>query len=95
MTYKEQFITELLRGLWDEVTVSIKLPDCPVDEHIINSRANFEAKAAYYNKTYDDDLYMKAVPAIRITSYTFFADVDEGKSAQNGLLTTIPERTKA
>jgi hypothetical protein len=40
-------------------------------EMIINPKANFEEKLAYYEKAYNEDLTMKAAPHIKIANYSF------------------------
>lgn len=53
--------------------LEIALPGHPVNELIINSSENAEAKAAYIENTYDDDLCNKNNPTVRIVSIKFYA----------------------
>lgn len=43
------------------IGVLIRVPDADQPEVIINKNDNFEIKLDYYQKTYDEDLYHKAV----------------------------------
>lgn len=72
MTRKEQFLRDFEENKQRKtVWVSVTVPDCPELEVISNPRENFEAKKAYYDKTYDDNLILKANPGIRIISWLF------------------------
>lgn len=46
-------------------------------EIIINPKENFEAKFAYYEKAYNDDLTLKANPNIKIVRYDVVEDLNE------------------
>lgn len=49
-------------------------------EVIINSKDNYDKKAEYYEKTYDENLYHRHAKEIRIVGYTFgynFAEIQE------------------
>lgn len=48
------------------IQVCIRMPDLPEVEKIYNPPANVEIKKAYYDKTYNDDMEMIAVPSIKI-----------------------------
>jgi hypothetical protein len=46
-------------------------------EIIINPKQNFEMKLAYYAKSYNEDLTLKANPDIKIVRYDFVDDLCE------------------
>jgi len=47
------------------IDVSVKMPDLPELEHIINGQANVEKKGEYYDRAYDDDMCLRVNPSIR------------------------------
>jgi len=61
------------------IGVSIRVPNAPEKEIIINPRENFEEKLNYYQKTYDEDLSHNAVGDIlKIVGFTYgdnFAEI--------------------
>lgn len=52
--------------------------NAPEPEMIMNPKANFEEKLAYYERAYNEDLTMKAAPHIKIANY-HFCTMDELK----------------
>ena len=58
---------------YTSVVVEVKIPGCPEPEHIINHKPNFEAKKAYYDNAYDDNLIMINNPDIRIVNFRFYS----------------------
>ncbi|MNP06400.1 hypothetical protein D3C76_983810 [compost metagenome] len=62
------------------VGIVVQLPDLEQPEVIINPKENFEAKLAYYQKTYGEDLVMVHNANIKIIGYAFgnsFAEVQQ------------------
>jgi len=53
------------------VGVLIKMEGFPEPEVIINSRANFDAKLAYYRKAYDANLVHRSFSGIKIIGFTY------------------------
>jgi len=51
------------------IAVAIETRGSDELETIINPRANFEGKQAYYEKAYNDDLVLKTFDGIRITRF--------------------------
>jgi len=58
---------------YTSVVVEVQIPNCPLPEHIINHKLNFEAKRAYYDSAYDDNLVMVSNPNIRIVNFRFYS----------------------
>ena len=71
LTHKEEFLKGFDGGECWGVDIEVTVPNCPMTEHIINLRANFEGKKAYYEKAYNDDLELISFPQIKIVSYNF------------------------
>lgn len=46
-------------------------------EIIINPKENFEAKLAYYKRSYNNDLTLKANPSIKIIRYDFVEAISD------------------
>ena len=46
-------------------------------EIIINSKENFDAKLAYYQKAYNDDLTLKTFNGIKIVGFTYRDSFEE------------------
>lgn len=64
----------------DYFAVAIETEGNPGVEIIVNPRCNLNQKAAYYNKSYDDDLRLLTFPGIRIVGACSFDEkisVDE------------------
>lgn len=60
------------------VGVKIRMIGFEADEIIINERANFKSKLAYYMKAYNDDLELKTAPdKIRIVGFTYGNSFEE------------------
>ena len=55
--------------------VTIENTDFPDTELIINRRKNFEDKADYYERAYDDNLVLRSCDKIRISSVLFLDDL--------------------
>lgn len=53
------------------MAIEVTIPNAKATEIIINRRVNFEAKLAYYQEAYGEDLVDKHVPTIKIVSYAF------------------------
>lgn len=49
-----------------KVAVSITVPGCEKTESIVNPPENLENKLDYYMSSYNDDLKLRAYPAIQI-----------------------------
>lgn len=62
---------------WKFVGVKIEMAGFHKPEIIINSRENFEAKLAYYQKAYNKDLTLKTFNGIKIVGFTFGNSFDE------------------
>jgi len=61
------------------VGVLIKMEGFPEPEVIINKRANFETKLAYYKKAYDGNLVLRSFSGIKIIGFTHgdtFSDIE-------------------
>lgn len=58
------------------VAVRVIMEGIPGAEIIINPRENFDAKLAYYKKTYNDDLTHKYAPG-KIVGFTFSDSYEE------------------
>lgn len=58
------------------LAVRIQMDDFPEDELIINRLANFDAKLAYYQKTYGDDLVHKHSPSVKIIGFLYAQDFE-------------------
>lgn len=62
------------------VAVLVEMEGFPESEVIINERANFETKLAYYQKTYDGNLQHKYAKGIAIVGFTYgdsFQDISD------------------
>jgi 23S rRNA A1618 N6-methylase RlmF len=53
------------------VGVKIEMQGFPKAEIIINENENFDSKLAYYKKSYNDDLTLKAFNGIRIIDFAY------------------------
>jgi len=61
------------------VGVKIQMQGFEKPEIIINENANFDSKFAYYKKTYNEDLTLKAFNGIKIIGFSHrntFADIE-------------------
>lgn len=70
MTKKEEFLNGF-EGDFNEVVVEVTVPNCPETELIINPKANFTGKKAYYEKAYNDELELNTFNQIKIVNYKF------------------------
>jgi len=70
MTKKEVFL-KCFDGDYQDVLVEVTVPNCPETEMIVNPRANFPGKKAYYEKAYNDNLELNTFNQIKIVNYTF------------------------
>lgn len=60
------------------VAIKVRMEGFEQDEVIINERSNFQAKLAYYQQAYDDDLnhkYSKGISIVGFTSGNSFDDI--------------------
>ena len=70
MTKKEEFLKGF-DGDFKLVSVEVTVPNCPTTELIVNPKANFVGKKAYYEKAYNDDLELNTFNQIKIVDYHF------------------------
>ncbi len=66
---------------WEYIGIKIQMEGFPEPEIIINSFSNFDAKLAYYQKVYNDDLTLKAFNGIKIIDFMVaddFTEIKEG-----------------
>lgn len=82
MEFNMDKLQELYNTVVDDDTfthmgVLMKVPDAPAPEMIINPRANFESKMAYYVEKYDYDGYMKVNPNVQILSAVFCTSAEQ------------------
>lgn len=73
MTLKTEML-DAMRNTEQPFVVICRLPDTPAPEIIINPVVNMEAKIAYYDQTYDDDLKHKFAPGVKIEGYEILSD---------------------
>lgn len=65
-----QFFDDCIKeNRFESITIGVKMPDLPELEQIINPRANWESKKAYYERAYNDDLKLNANPIIEIVTW--------------------------
>ena len=69
----------------DYMMVQVQVDD-QEPELIINTRANFEEKMAYYAQAYDEDLTLKANPSVKIVDFDFFLNYVDLMEAQSYIL---------
>lgn len=73
MNHKERFLIHLEHAIikGTSFTIEVISPDLKSPEVITNPHENLEAKKAYYEKAYDDNLCLKANADIEIIKYSY------------------------
>ncbi len=59
------------------VAILVEMAGFPKPEMIINTTENIDAKLAYYQKTYDEELNHKFSPGIKIVNFTFAKELKD------------------
>lgn len=73
MTLKTEML-DAMRNTENPFVVICRLPDTPAPEVIINPVVNMEAKIAYYDATYDEELNHKFAPGVKIEGFEILSD---------------------
>lgn len=81
---RELTLSDLLNGFkiakeeeFKFMAVKISMQGFDKPEIIINSKENFETKAAYYQKAYNEDLTLKTFNGIKIENFAYANSFDD------------------